>query len=262
MRRWFTASITVLAIVVCALLVSGASASLVPQDHRAATTATLVAPPAAPPPFVCLVAAPAAPSITLDPAQLIFGEPVRVVQSALGITADGVYGPITSGAVQALVLPADGCSITAGQQTALDALTALQAAQDDLTAQYQAALALARANASQRPSGFQSPAPAVFVASDQGANIALGQSMAAGYGWTGGQWQCLLDLWGHESGWRTEAHNASGAHGIPQALPGDKMGPGWENDASVQISWGLGYIQGRYGDPCGALGHWASYNWY
>lgn len=94
-------------------------------------------------------------------------------------------------------------------------------------------------------------------------NRRLGAYMAAKRGWTGEQWQCLDTLWGdRESGWRTDAHNASGAHGIPQALPGYKMGPGWESDARVQIRWGLGYIDGRYGTPCGALAHSYAYNWY
>jgi hypothetical protein len=66
---------------------------------------------------------------------------------------------------------------------------------------------------------------------------------------------CLQDLWNRESGWRYDAENASGAYGIPQALPGSKMasaGPDWETDPRTQIEWGLGYIKGLYGTPCGA----------
>ena len=37
---------------------------------------------------------------------------------------------------------------------------------------------------------------------------------------------CLLDIWNRESGWRYDAENASGAYGIPQALPGSKMASG------------------------------------
>lgn len=95
-------------------------------------------------------------------------------------------------------------------------------------------------------------------------NVALGRCMAVrDYGWTGGQFSCLYSLWDRESGWSTWAHNgSSGAHGIPQALPGWKMGSGWESDPVVQIRWGLGYIRGRYGTPCGAWGHFVSANWY
>ena len=81
-------------------------------------------------------------------------------------------------------------------------------------------------------------------------------------GWSESEFTCLVQLWQRESGWRTNAHNPSGAHGIPQALPGSKMGPGWENDYKVQINWGLGYIQGRYSTPCGAWAHSNSAGWY
>ena len=45
-----------------------------------------------------------------------------------------------------------------------------------------------------------------------------------GYGWGDDQFSCLVSLWNRESGWRADAYNPwSGAYGIPQALPGDKM---------------------------------------
>lgn len=99
---------------------------------------------------------------------------------------------------------------------------------------------------------------------DPAANRALGQRMAAEHGWTGAEWDCLDHLWGaHESGWRATADNPhSEAYGIPQALPGSKMGPGWEWDPVVQIGWGLGYIGGRYGSPCGAEAAWHRQGWY
>ncbi|MCS5714463.1 lytic transglycosylase domain-containing protein [Herbiconiux sp. CPCC 205716] len=84
-----------------------------------------------------------------------------------------------------------------------------------------------------------------------------------GYGWGEQNYYYLLALWNRESGWNPEAHNASsGAHGIPQALPGSKMGPGWESDPNVQIDWGLRYIAGSYGTPCEAWAHSEDYNWY
>ena len=89
--------------------------------------------------------------------------------------------------------------------------------------------------------------------------------MASTYGWCGGQFTCLVNLWNHESGWRTSAHNPSGAHGIPQALPGSKMataGPNWYSDPHTQIKWGLKYIKGRYGSPCNALSSWNGKGWY
>ena len=66
---------------------------------------------------------------------------------------------------------------------------------------------------------------------------------------------CLLDLWNRESGWVYDAENASGAYGIPQALPGSKMasaGADWQTNPATQIRWGLGYIKAIYGNPCSA----------
>ena len=51
---------------------------------------------------------------------------------------------------------------------------------------------------------------------------------------------------------------SSGAYGIPQSLPGSKMasaGADWRTNAATQINWGLGYIDARYGSPCGAWAH-------
>ncbi len=64
-----------------------------------------------------------------------------------------------------------------------------------------------------------------------------------------------MDIWNRESGWRYDAENASGAYGIPQALPGSKMasaGADWQTNPATQIAWGLGYIKAIYGDPCKA----------
>lgn len=97
-----------------------------------------------------------------------------------------------------------------------------------------------------------------------GSNRALGQSMASERDWTGEQWNCLDDLWGPlESNWNQYADNPnSSAYGIPQALPGSKMGPGWQHDPVVQVRWGLGYIAGRYGTPCKAKAARLAKGWY
>lgn len=100
------------------------------------------------------------------------------------------------------------------------------------------------------------------------ANEALANRMAAGYGWTGVQVTCLDELWTHESGFDASADNtSSGAYGIPQALPADKMasaGADWRTNPATQIRWGLGYIHDRYGTPCGAWNFEMSHtpNWY
>ena len=91
---------------------------------------------------------------------------------------------------------------------------------------------------------------------------AYARTAVSARGWGSDQFNCLLPLWGNESGWRVNAANGSGAYGIPQALPGSKMGAGWQSDARVQITWGLNYIVGRYGTPCGAWAVWQSQGWY
>ncbi|KEP74090.1 16S rRNA pseudouridylate synthase, partial [Microbacterium sp. SUBG005] len=86
------------------------------------------------------------------------------------------------------------------------------------------------------------------------------------YGWGDDQFSCLVSLWNRESGWRADALNPwSGAYGIPQALPGEKMasaGLDWRTNAATQISWGLSYISARYGSPCGAWSHSEQTGWY
>jgi hypothetical protein len=85
-------------------------------------------------------------------------------------------------------------------------------------------------------------------------------------GWSASQFTCLNLLWNRESGWNYRAMNpSSGAYGIPQALPGSKMGsiaPDWRTNPATQIKWGLNYIAERYGTPCGAWGHSESVGWY
>jgi murein DD-endopeptidase MepM/ murein hydrolase activator NlpD len=92
------------------------------------------------------------------------------------------------------------------------------------------------------------------------------RAMMADYGWGDDQFQCLDSLWTRESNWDHTAQNpSSGAYGIPQSLPGDKMatvGDDWRTNPVTQIRWGLDYIEGRYGNPCGAWAHSEANNWY
>jgi hypothetical protein len=108
-------------------------------------------------------------------------------------------------------------------------------------------------------------APAAGVP-DPGTAQAIAYGMMAAYGWDDTEFNCLVALWNRESHWNVNAHNPrSGAHGIPQALPGEKMatvGADWATNPATQITWGLGYIAGRYGTPCGAWGHSEARGWY
>lgn len=110
---------------------------------------------------------------------------------------------------------------------------------------------------------FQAPAAAV---PDPGSAQDYAYGAVQSRGWGDDQFNCLVSLWNRESGWNVNALNSSsGAYGIPQALPGSKMasaGPDWETNAATQIEWGLGYISGRYGTPCGAWAHSEDLGWY
>jgi len=95
---------------------------------------------------------------------------------------------------------------------------------------------------------------------------AIGLKKVLERGWGVDQYDCLELLWDRESRWNASAVNSSsGAYGIPQALPGDKMasaGADWQTNPSTQIEWGLGYIEARYGSPCGAWAHSEDVGWY
>lgn len=94
----------------------------------------------------------------------------------------------------------------------------------------------------------------------------IARAMLAEFGFGSDQFSCLDSLYNSESGWNIHADNpSSSAYGIPQALPGSKMasaGPDWADSAVTQIRWGLGYIKGSYGTPCGAWSFKQGHNWY
>jgi hypothetical protein len=114
-------------------------------------------------------------------------------------------------------------------------------------------------------SGGPTPPP-TGVIDDPAAAQAYASASLGSHGWAPSQFQCLVNLWNQESGWRTSALNvSSGAYGIPQSLPASKMssvGLDWQTSYRTQITWGLGYIQAAYGSPCGAWAHEVSNNWY
>ena len=113
------------------------------------------------------------------------------------------------------------------------------------------------------------PTPRVHFTSEIAeTNRKLGFEMTVAYGW-GEYWECLDNLWTWESGWNHLKWNnqGSGAYGIPQSLPANKMasvGEDWKTNPETQITWGLGYIKNRYSNPCNA---WKSFlsrtpHWY
>jgi hypothetical protein len=121
----------------------------------------------------------------------------------------------------------------------------------------------APANRSGRSGGTVGPIPenCQVYSGNQATGCTL--MLQAGFGID--QAPCLINIWNKESGWRTTAKNPSGAYGIPQAYPGNKMaqfGDDWQTNAVTQIKWGLSYIKGRYKTPCAAWSHSQSSGWY
>ncbi|MFJ8824822.1 transglycosylase SLT domain-containing protein [Streptomyces sp. NPDC102467] len=74
------------------------------------------------------------------------------------------------------------------------------------------------------------------------------------------EFSCFDKIVSHESGWNPKATNSSsGAYGLVQALPANKMasaGGDWKSNPETQIEWGVKYMNDRYGSACGAWAHW------
>ncbi len=100
----------------------------------------------------------------------------------------------------------------------------------------------------------------------KGAKAVARQIIAQKYRWSDRQFTCLDNLWTKESHWNYKAHNyKSGAHGIPQALPANKMdiiSTDWRKNPVTQMRWGLRYIEIRYENPCKAWAKFKRSNYY
>jgi hypothetical protein len=177
------------------------------------------------------------------------------------VAADQVRGLGTGVAGDVL---ADG---RARQGSAVD----VQQSADAVAAARQAAQERARAAALAERQRKAAAAAAARSAARAALSSAVSNPQAAARallearGW-GGQYSCLNSLWQRESGWNYRAMNpSSGAYGIPQALPGSKMasaGADWRTNPLTQMRWGLDYIAGTYGTPCGAWAHSQATGWY
>lgn len=99
-----------------------------------------------------------------------------------------------------------------------------------------------------------------------GAKVVASQIMKSEYNWGSYQFECLNRLWTKESHWNYKAHNyRSGAHGIPQALPANRMdiiSTDWRKNPVTQMRWGLRYIEIRYETPCKAWAKFKRSNYY
>jgi hypothetical protein len=200
----------------------------------------------------------------------------RMLVLALVVSAEGVALTSMSGAPH---LRSDSAALAAAalqqaeadtrQAQAVQAAAALAAAQAESgDAKVEAALAQAKAAADRVRAAAERREAAMRRAlrNAQRDPRSVARLLMADYGWGDSQFSCLDRLWTRESQWNYRAQNpSSGAYGIPQSLPGSKMGSvasDWRTNPVTQIKWGLGYISDRYGTPCGAWAHSESVGWY
>lgn len=122
-----------------------------------------------------------------------------------------------------------------------------------------------------RAPGVEARAPTVELAASAAVREwtprqAARHLMQRRFHWKRWQFKYLNRLWARESGWNRYASNPySGAYGIPQATPGNKMasaGRNWRFSARTQILWGMRYIRARYRTPYWAWAHSRQYGWY
>jgi hypothetical protein len=203
--------------------------------------------------------------------------PARADGSAEITQETNTHGAIAHGAVMRQLAAPEAMAQKATEQGSATwvqrAYQVRLAAVQDAIAQRKAAAKAAAARAGQSQAAQSQAArgqaaaqsPAVTTAAS-GSPQQIAQAMLGSFGWSSSQFSCLDPLWAHESGWSVSAYNAgSGAFGIPQALPGSRMasaGPDWQTNAATQIKWGLDYIKGTYGSPCGAWSHEEATGWY
>ena len=206
---------------------------------------------------------------------LVFPVTIVAVIAVAGVAVGGKLiapGSSAFGAVQAIgVVP--GSHTMAALESERAQLIAMTTAARTLTVVAKPKLAqpaqVAAANPGRTTTGGGGSDGVVFVAStppDPGSAQSIAYNMLASFGFSPATFfGCLKDMWDRESGWRYDAENASGAYGIPQALPGSKMasaGADWQTNPATQIKWGLGYIKAIYGDPCKAWSFWQVNHYY
>ncbi|MDQ0278674.1 hypothetical protein QO003_002977 [Arthrobacter silviterrae] len=185
-------------------------------------------------------------------------------------TAGLASASLVSGGTQASAAPS---AISAPTDVAIDfsriqvsSTKAAKATSQSLSGAADAVTPVATPPATKAAAPAATKAAAPVLVDDPAAAQQYAAGQLAAHGWGADQMSCLTQLWNRESSWLTSAENASsGAYGIAQSLPAEKMsvaGADYRTNYKTQINWGLGYIEGRYGSPCGAWGHSNAVGWY
>ena len=191
------------------------------------------------------------------------------VTLTLSPKAESQSAEVTSALAQdAARLAGERAGLNASRAEAREKIEAETAAraEAEAVARQQEAERVARERAEQQEAELKAAALELEAAQENPQQAA--QYLMPEYGFGADQWGCLQTLWMGESDWRWWVENpSSGAYGIPQSLPADKMaeeGPDWKTNPVTQIRWGLNYIKLSYGTPCNALDFWNAQNphWY
>jgi Transglycosylase SLT domain len=125
-------------------------------------------------------------------------------------------------------------------------------------------------SSSSSPTGGSPPPVTTATAPTPGTNRSIAWNMLPSFGFDPKtSFSCVDNIFSRESSWNQFAENASGAYGIAQALPYNKMpqaawpaSAGGRSDPTAQIGWGLGYMKSTYGSPCNAWSFWQAHGWY
>jgi hypothetical protein len=194
------------------------------------------------------------------------------VAEQLGVSGQSATGTSTVRPLEQLV------ASRSQRQSEQNAAAQAQAAADKAERDKRAAAAAA-AKAAAAKAAAEAAAKAKAAAAARSRAAAAAPAVAAGpaaggsfqsyalskLGGDSGQFSCLENLWGKESGWNPTAQNPSStAYGIPQFLDSTWAGTGIAktSDGYRQIDAGLIYVDQRYGSPCGAWAHSQSAGWY
>lgn len=124
---------------------------------------------------------------------------------------------------------------------------------------------------SQWTAGVQSPVYEVSVSSDSmrepiPASPRTLTIVFASEHYSASQAKAFVEIIYRESRFEVNATNSeTGAYGLGQALPADKMksaGDDWKTNPITQLEWVASYIKDRYGNPIKALKHHNENGWY
>jgi uncharacterized membrane protein YciS (DUF1049 family) len=184
---------------------------------------------------------------------------IAVILASVGLVVYTLVAGYTYQAKQKVELQNSLRQLQTQQQQSAEDKKKIEELTRQLQAKREAATALAEAQAQEQKAVVtRVQAPRAYSGSHSDWMSAAGIPSS--------EWGCTDYIISRESGWRVDAYNPNGgATGLPQALPGSKMasaGADWQTNPVTQLRWYYGYVNARYGSPCGAYNFWQTHHWY